>query len=73
MSALCEPSRRARFLFALAVVVTLLSVVLALTASSWFLALTAAVGVSELIFATSGECPASLLMRRACGASETSR
>ena len=55
-----------RVLFSLAGVMTLVSAVLALTVSPWFLALTVAVAVNELAFAASGACPASLLLGRLC-------
>jgi hypothetical protein len=66
MRPICDQPRRARLLFGLAGVMTLASIALALGASPWFLLLTVAVGVNELLFATIGECPASLLLRRAC-------
>jgi hypothetical protein len=53
-----------RVLFALAGSVTLASVVLAATVTPWFLALTAFTGVSQLLFASGGHCPASLVLRR---------
>jgi hypothetical protein len=56
-----------RVLFALAGTVTLLSVVLALAASKWFLLLTAFVGVNQWLYAVIGACPASIALRRACG------
>ncbi len=73
MSWLCEGARRARLLFGLAGLFTIASIVLALAVSPWFLVMTVAVGVSELVFATRGECPASLLMRRVCRTSEVAR
>jgi len=53
-----------RALFALAGTVTLVSVVLAVLVSPWFLLATAAVGVSEWLFVIVGDCPASLVLRR---------
>ena len=61
-----------RSLFALAGTMTLASVALAVTVSPWFLALTAFVGVSQWMYATIGDCPASLVLRR-CGIQEASR
>lgn len=58
--------RRERVLFALAGLVTLASAGLAVAVSPWFLLLTGAVGVNELAFAATGQCPASLLIGRAC-------
>jgi hypothetical protein len=56
-----------RVLFALAGTVTLLSVVLAVAASRWFLLLTAFVGVSQWLYVVLGACPTSIVLRRACG------
>ena len=53
-----------RVLFALAGTMTLLSVTLAVVFSPWFLLLTAFVGVSQWLFVSVGNCPASLLFRR---------
>lgn len=51
-------------LFALAGTMTLLSILLAVTVSPWFLLLAAFVGVNQWVFALVGDCPASLLLRR---------
>jgi ABC-type transport system involved in cytochrome bd biosynthesis fused ATPase/permease subunit len=56
-----------RALFALAGTMTLLSVVLTLTVSTWFLALTAFVGVNQWLYVTLGACPASLFLGRLFG------
>src|SRR5579863_3754739 len=56
-----------RALFALAGTVTLLSAALGAFASKWFLLLAAFVGVSEWLYVTVGACPASVVLRRACG------
>jgi hypothetical protein len=56
-----------RVLFALAGTVTLISVVLAAVASPWFLLLTAFVGVNQWLYVIVGACPASIVLRRACG------
>ncbi len=56
-----------RVLFALAGTVTLLSVVLAVAVSEWFLLLTAFVGVNQWLYVIVGACPASIILRRACG------
>jgi ABC-type transport system involved in cytochrome bd biosynthesis fused ATPase/permease subunit len=55
-----------RVLFALAGTVTLLSVLLAITVSSWFLILTAFVGANQWLYVLVGACPASIALRRAC-------
>ena len=54
-----------RILFALAGTVTLLSVALAATISGWWLLLTAAVGINQLLYVVAGTCPASALIDRA--------
>jgi hypothetical protein len=46
---------------------SLLSVVLSVLVSPWFLLLTAFVGLNQLAFAAVGDCPTSLLLRRWCG------
>jgi hypothetical protein len=56
-----------RVLFALAGTVTLVSAVLAAIVSPWFLLLTAFVGVNQWLYVIAGACPASLVLRRACG------
>jgi hypothetical protein len=61
-----------RVLFALAATMTLVSVTLALLVSPWFLALTAFVGVSQWMYVTLGDCPASPVLRR-CGLREASQ
>jgi hypothetical protein len=53
-----------RVLFALAGSITLLSVLLALLVSPWFLLLTAFVGVNQWLFVGTGACPASLVLER---------
>ena len=53
-----------RVLFALAGTMALLSILLAVTVSPWFLLLTAFVGVNQWAYALAGDCPASLLLRR---------
>lgn len=53
-----------RVLFALAGTVTLISVLLVATVSSWFLVLTALVGVNQWLYVTTRACPASLLLKR---------
>ena len=53
-----------RILFALAGTMTLLSVLLSVTVSPWFLLLTAFVGVNQLVYVTVGACPASLVVDR---------
>jgi hypothetical protein len=62
-----------RVLFAIAGSVTLASVALALLVSPWFLLLTAFVGANQLLFVAAGDCPMSLLLRRAFGLKEAGR
>ena len=65
-----SPSREwplERVLFALAGTVTLVSAALAAIVSPWFLLLTAFVGVNQWLYVIVGACPASLVLRRACG------
>jgi len=56
-----------RVLFAIAGTVTLASAVLAALVSPWFLILTAFVGVNQWLFVAAGDCPMSLVLRRAAG------
>ncbi len=58
------PLERVRF--ALAGPMTLISALLAATVSSWFLLLTAFVGVNQWLYVAFGACPASVVLRRAC-------
>ncbi|GAC1611565.1 MAG: hypothetical protein NVS3B26_25710 [Mycobacteriales bacterium] len=51
-----------RILFLLAGMVTLTSAPLAATVSDWFLLLTAAVGINQLMLVATGTCPASMLI-----------
>lgn len=53
-----------RVLFLMAGTVTILSVILAVTLSPWFLVLTAFVGASQWMFVAVGDCPSSFVMRR---------
>jgi hypothetical protein len=55
-----------RVLFALAGTVTLLSVLLVVAVSPWFLLLTAFVGVNQWLYVVADACPASIVLRRAC-------
>jgi hypothetical protein len=55
-----------RVLFALAGTVTLISAALAAGVSPWFLLLTAFVGVNQWLYVVVGNCPASIVLRRAC-------
>jgi ABC-type transport system involved in cytochrome bd biosynthesis fused ATPase/permease subunit len=55
-----------RLLFALAGTVTILSAVLTLAVSKWFLLLSAFVGVNQWVYVIAGACPASIVLRRAC-------
>ncbi len=56
-----------RVLFALAGSMTLLSALLVVLASPWFLLLTAFVGLNQWLFVVVGNCPASWLLRRYAG------
>jgi len=56
-----------RILFALAGSLTLLSVLLALLVSPWFLLLAAFVGLNQWLFVGAGACPASLQLERVAG------
>jgi hypothetical protein len=47
--------------------VTLASVALAVLVSPWWLLMTAFVGVNQLAFVVSGDCGASLVLRRVLG------
>jgi hypothetical protein len=53
-----------RILFALAGTMTLLSALLAVVVSPWFLLLTAFVGVNQWLYVTVHACPASLVLGR---------
>ena len=53
-----------RVLFAMAGTVTLLSALLAVTVSPWFLLLTAFVGVNQWLYVAFGACGASLILKR---------
>jgi len=53
-----------RVLFAMAGTVTLLSALLAVTVSPWFLLLTAFVGVNQWLYVLVGACGASLILKR---------
>lgn len=56
-----------RVLFALAGSMTLLSVLLTMLVSPWFLVLAAFVGVNQWLFVGVGSCPASLVLERGIG------
>jgi ABC-type multidrug transport system permease subunit len=53
-----------RVLFAMAGSVVLVSAVLAVLVSPWFLALAVFAGVNQWLYAMAGFCPASLVLRR---------
>ena len=53
-----------RILFAMAGTVTLLSALLAATVSTWFLLLTAFVGVNQWAYVTLRACPASIVLKK---------
>jgi hypothetical protein len=54
-----------RVLFAIAGSVVLVSVLLAVLVSGWFLLLTAFVGINQWLFVLFGDCPMSLILTRA--------
>ena len=56
-----------RALFAIAGSVTIGSALLGAFVNPWFLALTAFVGANQLLYVAVGDCPMSLILRRACG------
>ena len=56
-----------RVLFTLAGFMVLLSTLLALLVSPWFLALTAFVGLNQLAYAALGACPSSLVIAKVFG------
>ena len=56
-----------RVLFALAGSMTLLSVLLAVFVSPWFLLLTVFVGLNQWLFVMVGGCPASFVLERVVG------
>lgn len=56
-----------RILFVLAGTVTGLSALLSALVSPWFLLLTGFVALNQLLFATLGDCPASLILRLGFG------
>jgi hypothetical protein len=66
MIEICRADGRPRLLFGLAGTMTIAGVVLTAAVSPWFLLLVGFVGINELVYATAGECPASLLLRKAC-------
>lgn len=56
-----------RALFLMAGTVTIVSVLLAVAVSQWFLLLTVFVGLNQWLFVAVGACPASLVMSRVLG------
>jgi hypothetical protein len=56
-----------RILFALAGTMTGLSAVLSAVVSPWFLLLTGFIAFNQLLFASVGNCPASLILRHGFG------
>ncbi len=56
-----------RILFSMAGTMVILSAILAATVSTWFLLLTAFVGVSQWMYVTIGNCPASYVIERVFG------
>lgn len=53
-----------RILFLLGGTMTLLSVLLTVVFSPWFLLLAAFVGVNQWLYVTVGNCPASIILKR---------
>ena len=62
-----RPWQLERLLFALAGTMTLLSILLAVLVSPWFLLLTLFVGVNQWLFVAVGGCPASVFFERVLG------
>ena len=62
--AVCRRLGIERVLFAMAGTMTLLSVLLAVAVSPWFLLLTAFVGINQWLYMLAGDCPASIVLRR---------
>ena len=56
-----------RVLFALAGTMTLSAAALGAFVSKWFLLLAVLVGVNQWLYVLVGACPASIVLRRACG------
>ena len=56
-----------RALFLMAGTVTIVSVLLAVSISQWFLLLTVFVGLNQWVFVAVGACPASMVMSRVLG------
>jgi Flp pilus assembly protein TadB len=56
-----------RLLFLMAGTMTIVSAVLAVLVSPWFLLLTAFVGANQLAFVAFGNCPSSWLLQRHAG------
>ena len=73
----CEPPAQAvrwpleRVLFALAGTMTLLSALLVVVVSPWFVLLTVFVGLNQWLYVLVGACPASLVLRRLFGLRST--
>lgn len=53
-----------RVLFAIGGTATLVSVLLAVAVSSWFLLLTVFVGINQWIYVSTGSCPMSVILNR---------
>jgi len=56
-----------RALFLMAGTVVLVSVLLAVLVSEWFLLLTAFVGLNQWLYVAAGSCPAAAILKRAFG------
>lgn len=61
-----------RILFVLAGTMTGISALLSAFVSPWFLLLTGFVAVNQLLFASVGDCPASLILRHGFGVKRAS-
>jgi hypothetical protein len=61
----CRSVQLERVLFALAGTMTLLSILLAVSVSPWFLALAVFVALNQWLYVVAGDCPASLVLARA--------
>ena len=56
-----------RALFALAGTMVLVGAALSALVSPWFLGVVAFVGLNQWLYVVAGACPASLILKRACG------
>lgn len=62
-----RPPSLDRVLFGLAGSIVLVGALLSAVVNPWFLLLVAFVGVNQWLYVIAGDCPASLILRRAAG------